>query len=234
VIGLPANEVARIVALGAPVLCLDTCSVLDVLRDPTLDKASASNFIHAQGLFAAVASGRVVALVADQVDMEFNEHVGHVEHEARAAIARLQANIARIDAIATACGAVATTDTSHLTTHPDRALAIAKRFFAVKTCAPQSLAIPGLAWIRVSKALTPATQSKNSMKDCVVIETYLEAAARLRAAGMITPIVFQSSNTKDYTDGTASNLKSDLGAEFLALGMEYAPNFGAARHMLGL
>jgi hypothetical protein len=209
--GLSNAEIARLVARGAPVLCLDTCSVLDLMRDPTREKTYATDFLFSQQLLATTESGLLVALIADQVEVEFQQHVGPIEQEARLAIGKLQGNLARIDAIATACGAATVANTAHLTTHPDRTLAIAKRWFAAKTPAPQSAAIPGRAWVRVSMARTPATQSKNSMKDCVVIETYLEAATKLRAAGLSSPIVFQSSNIKDYTDGTGSNLKPDLG-----------------------
>ena len=72
------------------------------------------------------------------------------------------------------------------------------------------------------------------MKDCVVIETYLEIARGLRAGGLAAKIVFVSSNTRDYAGETGSTLRPDLAREFATLNMEYAPNLAAARNFLGL
>lgn len=72
------------------------------------------------------------------------------------------------------------------------------------------------------------------MKDCVVIESYLDVTRTLRGAGLTTKIVFLSSNTSDYVGNSGSMLKPDLGTEFSSLNMEYAPNMGAAKFQLGL
>jgi hypothetical protein len=97
----------------------------------------------------------------------------------------------------------------------------------------QTTDIASRAFNRVSRAITPARRGKDSMKDCVVIETYLDIIATLRSAGLRTPIVFASSNTKDYAQENSSRLKSDLAAEFTALNIEYAPNLSAAKDLLG-
>lgn len=72
------------------------------------------------------------------------------------------------------------------------------------------------------------------MKDCVIVEAYIEAASQLRAAGLTTPIVFASSNTKEYHTPNTRHLQSDIAADLGTVGLEYAPNFGAAKHILGL
>ena len=72
------------------------------------------------------------------------------------------------------------------------------------------------------------------MKDCVVIETYMDVIAKIRDAGLTSKVVFASSNTKDYMGETGRILNPDLAAEFAKLSIEYAPNLAAARHFLGL
>ena len=99
---------------------------------------------------------------------------------------------------------------------------------------PAAAHIASRAFLRLNQARAPARKGKDSMKDCVVIETYLDVAARLRAAGLKSKIVFASSNTKDYTGDTRRALRPDLAEEFALLEMEYAPNLAAARHLLGL
>ena len=38
-----SKVVAQIAAKGVPVLCVDTCSILDIMRDPTRNGANANN-----------------------------------------------------------------------------------------------------------------------------------------------------------------------------------------------
>ena len=72
------------------------------------------------------------------------------------------------------------------------------------------------------------------MKDCVILETYLEHIQSLRAEGRTAIAVFVSSNIKDYAGDDRTTLKDDIKDEFRSLGMEYAPSMGAARGLLRL
>ncbi|MBS0576436.1 MAG: DUF4935 domain-containing protein [Proteobacteria bacterium] len=232
---LPDDRVQQLVEQGQPVLCLDTCSLLDLLRDPTREKTYATDLEHAMGLLERIESGVLAGVVAEQVQIEFHRHVDTVAAEARERMSQLLDTIDRVEAIAVLYGAAGSLDCAHWRDHPQRARALAERWLAARTPAASSPAIVGRAWARVSHGRTPATQSKNSMEDCVVIETYLDAAVQLRAAGLTHPIVFASSNIRDYTDrAQGSALRADLAAEFDALGMHYAVNYGAARHWLGV
>ncbi|CAO3456096.1 hypothetical protein [Azospirillum argentinense] len=228
-------EVGGIVALNAPVLCLDTCSLLDMMRDPTRDTVREPERRAVYDLLTA-AEGRatLIALVADQVVTEFGEHVDEVEKEAAKALQKLRDDLARIDAVAAAYGSGGPTDISHLDDHVTRARGIVDRWFAAATPAAQAGHIPANAWKRVSQARTPARKGKDSMKDCVVVETYLDVVGALRGAGLQSKVVFVSSNKKDYAGETGSALKPDLATDFAPLSIEYAPNMGAAKHLLGL
>ena len=72
------------------------------------------------------------------------------------------------------------------------------------------------------------------MKDCVILETYLEYIRKLRDDGIKTPVVFVSSNTRDYAGTRGAVVRDDIKSEFDELGLEYAPNLAAARHFLKL
>jgi hypothetical protein len=87
---------------------------------------------------------------------------------------------------------------------------------------------------RVVQAHAPSRKGKESAKDCLVVESYLEVAGELRSAGFIGRIVFASSNTDEYHDGGTKTLHAQLQADFGVLAIDYAPNFGAAKHSLGL
>jgi len=95
--------------------------------------------------------------------------------------------------------------------------------------------VAGRAFARVRANVAPSTKGKQSIKDCVVIETYFDHVRRLRDAGDHARVVFLSSNREDYCEGRGSlALRPPLAAEFTALNMEFWPNFGAAKHALGL
>ena len=228
-------DLGEIVALNAPVLCLDTCSLLDMMRDPTRDTVREPERRAVYDLLTAVEGGSaLVALVADQVVAEFGEHADETEKEAARALQKLRADLARIDAVAAVYGSGGPTDLRHLDDHITRARRVVDRWLAAATPAAEATHIPGSAWTRVIQARTPARKGKESMKDCVVIETYLDVVGALRATGLQSKVVFVSSNKKDYAGETGSTLRPDLAADFAPLGMEYAPNMGAAKHLLGL
>ncbi|HEX7642019.1 MAG TPA: PIN domain-containing protein [Burkholderiaceae bacterium] len=232
---LPDSEISRLTELGAPILCIDTCSVLDVMRDPTRNTSNPHNVRAALDLLNHLETGTaLIGLIATQVHTELTEHLQPIHEEAEESIKRLKAQVAKVDTIASAFGATTVTDMDHLDLHVPRARQAVDRWINASILVPQGGNIPGLALARLNSAITPAKKGKDSMKDCVVIESYLDVTRTLRGAGLTTKIVFLSSNTSDYVGNSGSMLKPDLGTEFSSLNMEYAPNMGAAKFQLGL
>lgn len=228
-------DAAAVAALGAPVLCADTCSVLDMMRTPTREGVQAHERLAALALVMAMEGGtQLIGLKAEQVVHELDENQPGVEDETEKSLTKLKAQLARIDAVAAAYGASGKADIAHLDDHLARALAVVARWRSASHLVQQKMEIAGRALVRVNQGRTPADKGKQAMKDCVVIETYLDAVRELRATGLTAPIVFASSNTKDYAQATGTALKSDLAKEFAGLNMAYAPNLAAAKHMLGL
>lgn len=229
---LPPGDIARLASTGLPVLCIDTCSILDIMRDPTRDTASPHEAEAALHLLGCVDSPpKLVALVCEQVRIELGEHIDRIEKEANHALQKLSARIAQVDAVAAEFGAIGTALSDHWQGHAFRARQRTERLIAASELVSGDAATADRALARVNKALAPARRGKESMKDCVVLETYLDAVAQLRSAGLMSRVVLLSSNTKDYTD-ESRHLRPELVSELAALNMEYAPNFGAARHLL--
>lgn len=228
------QEVARVAGLGLPVLCPDTCSVLDIMRDPTRDTARTHERVAAQALLVAMSTGpTLIGLIADQVQREFAENLPKVELEATKALSTLRERIMRANEIDKAFGGAGVIDLSHLDDHVQRTRAVVDQWMTASNAVQPSPLIPDRAFARLMAPRTPGKRGQ-SMKDCVVIETYLEVAAALRAAGLRSRIVFASSNTADYADEQRGMLNADLQAEFVALNMSYAPNLAAAKHQLGI
>ena len=230
---LSADEVHRVVRGRLPVLCLDTCALLDLVRDVTREAMRAHDLLAAQTLLAHAEHGRLVVLIAKQVHHELRDNISSVLSEAENALERFRAQASRIDEIAAAYGARGMTDTNHLAGHFTRARAILDRWLAVALQLSQGTDVADRALIRVNLARAPASPGKQSMKDCVVIESYYDAVRALNDAGGEQKIVFASSNVKDYC-GSTRRLLPDIAAEFEALRLELAPSLGAAKHLLGL
>jgi hypothetical protein len=111
-------DVALIAASGIPVLCFDTCTVLDLMRDPTQEAVKAHERRGAMEILTSVESAnKPVLLVAEQVQREFSENVGRVEEETRVSIQKLKKQIARIDNVVAVYGAKGTTNLDHLGNH---------------------------------------------------------------------------------------------------------------------
>src|ERR1017187_5578219 len=116
-----AGGIGEVAALGAPVLCLDTCAVLDIMRDPTRNAVRSHEHAAAIDLLSAMETGTdPVGLVADQVRFEFAANLQTVEDEALESLLQLRRQLARIDAIAAVFGRAGQTDLSHLDGHVAR------------------------------------------------------------------------------------------------------------------
>jgi hypothetical protein len=230
---LSSQEVSRLVGQGLPVLCVDTCTVLDVVRDITRETVTTGDVNAGFALLSMAEEGSdLIVLMAEQVTLEIASNVASVEQEAQAALQKFLAQAQRIHDVAIAFGAQGNLQVRHLDGHVGRAQPVLDRWKQVAQVVPHNDA--SRAFRRVNEPRTPARRGKESMKDCVIVEAYIEAAGQLRAAGMTAPIVFASSNTKEYFAPNTRHLQGDIAQDLGAVGIEFAPNFGAAKHNLGL
>jgi hypothetical protein len=181
------------------------------------------------------AGTNLIGVVADQVRLEFSDNVDAVADEATLALKKFRDHLARMDAIAAVFGESGQTEFRHFDDYVSRSRAVANRWMTAARLALQTTPeITARAFQRVIQVRTPARQGKDSIKDCVVIEAYLDTIAALRQSGLTSTVVFVSSNTKDYAGETGRALNADLAAEFTKIGMQYAPNLAAAKYSLGL
>jgi hypothetical protein len=232
---LSSEDIANLATLGSPVLCVDTCTVLDVIRDITRETVVLSDVNAGLALLAtAENSSALIVLMAEQVTLELITHIEGVEQEALSGLTKFQSQAQRIHDVAVAYGAQGVLETIHLNGHVCRAKTVLDRWQSIALVVPQNDDVTKRAFRRVNEPRTPARRGKESMKDCVIVEAYIEAASQLRAAGLTAPVVFASSNTKEYYAPNTRHLQNDIVADLGAVALEYAPNFGAAKHILGL
>jgi len=218
--------------LGVPVLCIDTCSILDIMRDPTREGAKPHERQAAIDLVTHAETGLLVCLMAEQVSTEFTDHDQPVQEEATLKVKKLRLQIEQVNKIAAIYGSPSTVSFDHLDDHVVRARAVVERWLNQLDLVTPSSAAPGRAFARMNAGIAPAKRGKESSKDCLIYETYLEVARELRAAGLTTPIVFLSSNTNDYLEERRI-VKPEISTEFTPLAITYSPNMAAAKNELG-
>lgn len=231
---LSTQTISRLVGLELPVLCVDTCTVLDVVRDITRESVTPANVNAGLALLAMAEEGSgLTVLMAEQVSLEIADNVENVEQEAQSALEKFLAQAQRIHDVAAAYGVQGHLQVRHLDGQVSRARPVLDRWVQVAQVVPHNDGVASRAFRRVNEPRTPARRGKESMKDCVIVEAYIEAASQLRAAGMIAPMVFASSNTKEYFAPNTRHLQGDIAADLAVVGLEYVPNWGAAKHSLG-
>jgi hypothetical protein len=225
-------DVQAIVAADLPVLCIDTCSILDIMRDPTREAAKPHDRQAAIDLVAVAEAGKLACLMAEQVAIEFADHDLPIQEEAMRNLDRLRDQIERVNKVSAVYGAPGIVNLTHLDDHVLRAREVVGRWLAQFQKITPDPSVSAKAFARMNACVAPAEKGKESSKDCLVYETYLETMRSLRRAGLMRPLVFLSSNTRDYlTEGR--KLKSEIAAEFAALDVTYASNMSAAKYALG-
>ena len=221
--------------MDTPVLCLDTCIILDILRDPARDDVRVHEHEASLALLSAAQAGTVLkALVAEQVAREFLDNVERVQNDARQGLRRRTREIGKLNTLVALYGTSRPIKLAHWDDHDKRTRRAANRWFQASTTVRESSSTVPNAFLRLNEARSPARRGKQSMKDCVILETYLEHIRFLRDEGRTASAVFVSSNTGDYAADDKTTVRDDIKHEFQSLGLEYAPSMGAARGLLKL
>lgn len=217
---------------GVPVLCVDTCSILDIIRDPTRKTAKPNDQKAAIELVAAAEAGDLICLMAQQVATEFSDHDQAIQDEAERNLGKVREQVERISQLSAVFGSPSVVDLTHLDDYVARARKVVERWLTQIVKVTPSDSVPAKAFARMNACLAPARRGKESSKDCLIYETYIEVVTILRNAGVEAPIVFLSSNTTEYF--TERTLKAEIESDFGKLNIKYAQNMSVAKHALGL
>lgn len=126
---LSSQDIASLATLGSPVLCVDTCTVLDVIRDITRETVALGDLSAGLALLATAESGSdLIILMAQQVTLELAANVAGVEQEALSGLAKFQSQAQRIHDVAVAYGAQGVLQGHHLNGHVSRAKTVLDRW----------------------------------------------------------------------------------------------------------
>lgn len=153
-------DAQAIASAGVPVLCIDTCSILDIMRDPTRETAKPHDRQAAIDLVAAAESGRLICLMAEQVAIEFSGHDQPVQDEAARNLKKVREQVERINKLSAVFGAPGNVNLTHLDDHVGRARAVVGRWLAKLGNVTPSPVVPAKAFARVNAGIAPARRGK--------------------------------------------------------------------------
>jgi hypothetical protein len=213
----------------APVLYLDSCILLDIVRAPRRNKSS--EVWAAQVFLTAVGktSKTIHLLIGTPTPREWSDHIGETVDDCTGAIDSC-------NAVSAICGYLALPTVAPLPTGvfglPGMLRQLSSDLLAAAVLISHDAAALSRAVDRVIASVIPAKPGGKGAKDAVILEHAVETTARLRAAAFTQPCIFVSSNTKDFAASGSTNLHPQLAPTFTTIQLEYATSLTHAETIL--
>lgn len=226
-----AEVATAIASAGVPVLYLDTCALLDIVRGHR-DAFGRDHARAAVKLVELVEAKSLTLVLPEQITNELTDNFAEVQKSGTASIAALNAKVQQMHEIMLAFGAVAPAPALPApSAYEMLADNLVARYLSVAITADTTDQAIQKASQRVITATAPAATGKQSFKDCLVLEGCFETLAAARALGFGAAAHFMSTNLAEYADPAKKALHPQLVGEFAGLGLEFAKNFLELRYM---
>jgi hypothetical protein len=216
---LIADAVTTITANPAPVVFLDSCVLLDIVRAPL--RNIAGEIRVAQQFLASVAKvpPTIYLMIGSPTPTEWNDHIDEAVNDCTSAVNSY-------NAVAEVCGYLTLPGVAPLPAValglPGLLRQLSADLLATGMHLDHDGSALGRAIDRVVASLLPARKGGRGAKDAVILEHALEATKQLRATGFVETCVFTSSNTKDFAAPTLTTLHPLLVPDFSPLNLLYA------------
>ena len=211
----------------SPLLFLDTCFILDIVRAPIRKQIGVQHIEAARTVnsLATQTPPRVSLVISEHVGLEFLNKIDKVEEETNNELRQVTGIHERMGVLSSAND---TPSKIELSSFDFRQLAehIVQASNILATHHDEIIK----AYYRANLLVKPpAKKGKESQNDCLIIESYLRLAGVLYEAGFSHNMVFATSNINDYEQGH-KKLHPVLRTEFEAVKLEYTSSWLAARH----
>jgi len=116
-----------------PVLCLDTCVILDIVRDSARKDVRIHEHESSLALLRAAQSGELEVPVASQASLEFRDHVEKVQQDARQNLKKRKRETDRLNSLAGLYGKSQPVALMHWNDHDKRIRETAECWLQVST-----------------------------------------------------------------------------------------------------
>jgi hypothetical protein len=225
--------VNRILTQPAPVLFLDTCALLDIIRVP-FREVSVNLIVATNDIILKASTNHLWIVTLALVEKEWRDNAGNVSIELEKHLQKLHDNLVKfsdtLDKIETG--------TPFYKTDLRRFEIEQKLYHLSEKLLKTAITMENddnckiKAMNRVSTDAAPAgsKHGKNEAKDCMIIEHYLCLCQELRNNAFAEKCLFLSSNTQDY--GHPQRLRPPLDVEFANLNLNFAKDIAMANSMI--
>lgn len=225
-----ADVAASIVAAGAPLLFVDTCSLLDIVRGHR-DAFTREQAQAAVTIIDLIEAGKLSLVLPEQITNELSDNFADVQKGGTATIRSLNDRVRQMHDIMMAFGGMGPAIVLPVPTdYETLADAVVARYLAKSSIADTTEAAKQKAGQRVITATAPAATGKQSYKDCLVLEACIETLSAARSLGFGAGAHFISTNVAEYADGAKKTLHPQLVPEFASLGLDFAKSFLELRY----
>jgi len=207
----------------APVLFLDTCTILDVLRAPCRETIAVEEISASMALIRlnGQPTPGVWLVTNETVHGEWTANLDTVKNELERELKKIERLRSRlVDAVDIVYGRTHEIGhrvehlklSEHLENLSRQLLTVSQK---VKIADSHSLN----AMNRVRKYMAPACRGKQEAKDCEIIEAFLDLGRTLRSKGFADAICFVTANSDDY--GKPMEPKNPLSTELMGINARY-------------
>jgi hypothetical protein len=226
---LIADVVTAITGSPAPVLFIDSCILLDIVRAPLRDKPTEIPFARVFLDSVQKAQKTIHLVVASPTPREWADHIAEAENGCTSAVKAY-------DAVASIYGHLGHPAVPALPPGvpplPTLLRQLSADLLAAAVILDHDAAALGRAVDRIIASTHPAKPGGKGAKDSVILEHAVEATSQLRNAGFTGVCVFVSSNTKDFANTGTFNLHTLLAPVFNPVSLRYAVSLTHAESIL--
>jgi hypothetical protein len=227
---LIADIVTAVTTTPAPVLFLDTCILLDVVRAPIRNKASEVEFARLFLGCARKAPKTAHLLVASPIRSEWNTNIASGVNDCAT-------GVHACNAVSSICGHLGLPPVPVLPAAvlnmPALLQQLSTDLLAACDTVDDNAAALGRAVGRIINDRHPVKRPHSQgAKDSIILEHAVETTSALRGAGFAGVCLFVSSNTKDFADPGSTNLHAQLVPAFSPVNLRYAVSLTDAESIL--
>ncbi|WP_105173089.1 PIN domain-containing protein [Pseudoalteromonas sp. T1lg24] len=213
-----------------PVLLLDTCVLLDLVRTCSREGADVNTIFAAQSFLN---QNSVWMIISEIVQSELLENIETVYTEVEKHLKKLDKNLVQFQ---NTLSKLPASGTFNYTRKPSEYGLHNELKLLSEQLQQQALVIDldnecaGRAMGRVVQNIAPSALGKDESKDCTIYEHYLELCRQLRVASFSKDIVFSSSNKSDF--GEPNKLRQPIDTELSSLNVKFVNNLSWASSIL--
>jgi hypothetical protein len=202
-------------------LFLDTCAILDIIRAANRNKSK--DILAANEIIKSVTmnSRSCQIILSSVIYQEYKDHYQNVYNELDAYFKGLNESLHALvnlnNAFGNKCDLTETNENLLRMNIDD----LVNSIFDNSICVQDEDRFHIAASHRVIQCTPPASKGRQELKDCLIVEEYLEVCKNIKMQNESLPLMFLSSNTKDYCVAETKEIRRELAKEFNSCGLGY-------------